>query len=81
MLWKVYMKLRTGSEQDRTQTQILNGVKSKVIIIIYPMGSGALSSRVKRSSRKAKNSPPSRAEVKNGGAITPLPLMFSWHNV
>jgi hypothetical protein len=28
---------------------------------------------------EANHSPPSSAEVKNGGAISPLPLMSSWH--
>jgi hypothetical protein len=34
---------------------------------------GSLSLRVKRPGRKSDHSPPSRAEVKNGGAINPLP--------
>jgi hypothetical protein len=34
-----------------------------------------LSSGVKRSGREANRSPPSSAEVKNGGAIPPLPPM------
>jgi hypothetical protein len=38
---------------------------------------GALSLGVKRSVRKADRSPPSSAEVKNGGAISPLPHTFS----
>jgi hypothetical protein len=33
---------------------------------------------VKRSRREADHSPPSSVEVKNGGAIPPLPHMSSW---
>jgi hypothetical protein len=40
---------------------------------------GALSPAVKRQVREADHSPPSNAEVKNGGAISPLPHMFSYH--
>jgi hypothetical protein len=32
----------------------------------------------KRKGREADHSPPSSAEVKNGGAIPPLPHMSSW---
>jgi hypothetical protein len=35
---------------------------------------GAVSLEVKRQGREADHSPPSSAEVKNGGAIPPLPL-------
>jgi hypothetical protein len=37
---------------------------------------GALSPRVKRLGREADHSPPTSAEVKNGGTITPLPHMY-----
>jgi hypothetical protein len=40
-----------------------------------PMGTG-----VKRPGREADHSPPSRAEVKKGGAIPPLPHMSSWRS-
>jgi hypothetical protein len=33
---------------------------------------------VKLSRREAYSSPPSSAEFKNGGAVTPLPHTFSW---
>jgi hypothetical protein len=40
----------------------------------YPMGTGgALSSGVKRPGHEADHSLPSNVEVKNGGAIPPLP--------
>jgi hypothetical protein len=39
---------------------------------------GALPAEVKRQGHVADHSPPSNAEVKNGGAIPPLPYMFSW---
>jgi hypothetical protein len=41
---------------------------------------GALSPGVKRPGREADYSPPSSAEVKNGGAVPPLLHMSSWHN-
>jgi hypothetical protein len=34
----------------------------------------------KRPGREADHSSPSSAEVKNGGAIPPLPHMSSWHS-
>jgi hypothetical protein len=48
----------------------------------YPMGCGGglFSPGLKRSRREADHSPPSMAKVKNGGAIPPLPHMFSWSN-
>jgi hypothetical protein len=39
--------------------------------------SGALSAWVKRKWREANHSPPSSTEVKNGGAIPPLPHISS----
>jgi hypothetical protein len=44
----------------------------------YPMGSGALSVGVKLPGSEADHSSPS-AEVKNGGAIPPLPHASSWN--
>jgi hypothetical protein len=41
---------------------------------------GALSPRVKRQGRAADHSPPSSAEVNEGGAIPPLSLLSSWHS-
>jgi hypothetical protein len=41
---------------------------------------GLFSPGVKRPGREAAHSPPSRAEVRNGGAIPPLPYMSSWHS-
>jgi hypothetical protein len=41
---------------------------------------GAFSPGVKLQEREADHSPPSSAEVKKGGAILPLPNMFSWHS-
>jgi hypothetical protein len=38
---------------------------------------GALSPGVKRPGREADHSPLSRAEIKNGGAIRPVPHTFS----
>jgi hypothetical protein len=39
---------------------------------------GALFPGVKRPGREADHSPPSSAEVKNGGAVPPLPYTSSW---
>jgi hypothetical protein len=39
-----------------------------------------LSPGVKRPGCKFDHSPPSSAEVSNGGAIPPVPLMFSWNS-
>jgi hypothetical protein len=41
---------------------------------------GALSLGVKRPGHEAESSPPSSAEVRNGGAIPPFHHMSSWHN-
>jgi hypothetical protein len=41
---------------------------------------GAISPGVKQPGRKADHSPPSSAEVNNGGDIPPLPHMSSWHS-
>jgi hypothetical protein len=40
----------------------------------------AISPCVKRQGREADHSPPSSVEVKNGGAIPPLPYVPSWHS-
>jgi hypothetical protein len=42
--------------------------------VSYLMGTGALSQGKKRPGRKADHSPPSCTEVKNDGAISPLPI-------
>jgi hypothetical protein len=39
----------------------------------YKMGTGALYPRIKQPGRETDHSPPSSSEVKNGGAIIPLP--------
>jgi hypothetical protein len=40
---------------------------------------GALSPGVKQLGHEGDHLPPSSAEVKNGGAIPPLPSMSSWY--
>jgi hypothetical protein len=40
----------------------------------------AISPGLKRLGREADNSPPSSAEVKNGGIIPPLPHVSSWNS-
>jgi hypothetical protein len=39
---------------------------------------GALSLEVRRPGREDDHSPPRSAEVKNGGAISPHPNIYSW---
>jgi hypothetical protein len=41
---------------------------------------GALSPGVKRQGREVDHSPPTSADVKNGGAIPPLLRMSSWRS-
>jgi hypothetical protein len=40
----------------------------------------SLSSKLKWLGREADHSPPSSSDVRNGGAVTPLPNMSSWHS-
>jgi hypothetical protein len=46
----------------------------------YPMGTGTAILGGKAQGREADHSPPSSAEVKNCGAIPPLPHVSSWHS-
>jgi hypothetical protein len=46
----------------------------------HPMGAGGDFPGGKAAGREANHLPPTSAEVKNGGAIPPLPHMSSWHN-
>jgi hypothetical protein len=43
------------------------------------MVTGGSSPEVKLPGREADHSPPASDEVKNGGAILPLPNTSSWH--
>jgi hypothetical protein len=45
----------------------------------YPTGTRGDFPGVKRPGREGDQSPPSSAEVKNGGAIPSLAHMSSWH--
>jgi hypothetical protein len=47
---------------------------------ISRLGTGAISTGVKRSGREADYLSPFSAEVKNGGAIPPLISMSSWYS-
>jgi hypothetical protein len=49
-------------------------ISGRVKIFLFPTESRLAAGRV------ADHSPPSSAEVKNGGAIPPLPHMSSWHS-
>jgi hypothetical protein len=53
--------------------QIGSGFRSA----FYLTGTGTFPLRVKRPDRETDHLPPSRAEVKKGGAITPLPYKLS----
>jgi hypothetical protein len=44
----------------------------------YPMRTGCFSPKVKQPGREADHQPPSNVEIKNGGAIPPLPNTSSW---
>jgi hypothetical protein len=46
----------------------------------YEVGGGGIFPGVKRPGREAGHSPPSNAEVKNGGTIPLLPHKSSWHS-
>jgi hypothetical protein len=46
----------------------------------YLMGRGAISLEVKRPRHEDNHLPPSNAEVKNGGAILPLPHTPLWYD-
>jgi hypothetical protein len=46
----------------------------------YTMDNAGFFPGVKRPGSESDNSPPSSAEVKNDGAIPPLPHMSSWHS-
>jgi hypothetical protein len=48
--------------------------------LTYPKGTGGSIPVVKEHGCEADHPPPSNAEVKNGGATSPLPSMSSWHN-
>jgi predicted heme/steroid binding protein len=45
----------------------------------YLIGTGSSFPGLKRPGREVDRSPPSSAEVKNGGAISALPRTSSWH--
>jgi hypothetical protein len=45
------------------------------------MGTESLSSKLKRLGRETDYSSPYSSDVRNGGAITPLPNISSWRNV
>jgi hypothetical protein len=45
----------------------------------HPVDTGSDFPRAKRSGREAAQLPPTSIEVKNGGAVLPLPHMSSWY--
>jgi hypothetical protein len=52
-------------------------LKKKSSVQLVPR---ALSPAVKRQGRETDHLPPPSAEVKNSGAVPPLPDMSSWHS-
>jgi hypothetical protein len=48
--------------------------KSPGILVSYPMDTGGSFSGVKQQRLEADHSPPSSAQIKNGGAVPPLPI-------
>jgi hypothetical protein len=76
----VGIRLRTGRPGfDSPQYKIFFSTGSGAHPASCLMGTGAGSPGVKRQEHKADHSPPSGVEVKNDGAIPPLPHMSSWH--
>jgi hypothetical protein len=69
-----------GSFPGRAKIFLFSVAFRPVHLASYPMGIGGSFLEVKRQGRKANYSPPSSAEVKNGGVIPPLPRMSSWHS-
>jgi hypothetical protein len=63
--FSLFHRVQTGSEAYPTS---------------YSTGTGAFFPVIKRQGRDADHSSPSSAEVKNGGAILPLPHTSSWHS-
>jgi hypothetical protein len=62
---------------EATDCSLLHSIQtgSRAHPASYPMGVGNFSPGVKRPDRDTNHSPPSSAEVKNGGTIPPLPPM------
>jgi hypothetical protein len=46
----------------------------------YPVGTGGSFPEFKAAGRETDHSPPSSAEVKNTGAVDPLPHISSWYS-
>jgi hypothetical protein len=79
--------IATGSRLDGRGVGVCIPARGNIFLIStgygahpasYSMGTGDYSPRVKCPGREDQHSPPSSAEVKNGGAIPPLPDTSSW---
>jgi hypothetical protein len=73
---------RPGFDSRHGKIFLVSTASRPVLGPIHPPAqwvSGTTSPGVKRPGREADHSPPFSAEVKNGGAIPPLPHMSSWH--
>jgi hypothetical protein len=79
------MTVKSTASWDVTE---LHGVISQKTIFfvqeLFPICNkwvpGALSPGVKQMGREADHSPPTSAEIKNGGAIPPFSHMSSWRS-
>jgi hypothetical protein len=75
-------RLRAGQQRSLGSCSLLHNVQARPTDhrASYKMGTWVVSPGVKRQKRVAHNSPPSSAEMQNGGAIPPLPHTPSWRD-
>jgi hypothetical protein len=62
-------------------SDVLKILKSDCVLHLMASKNGRAYSGLKQQGREADHSPPSSGEVKNGGAIPPLPHTFSWRTI
>jgi hypothetical protein len=74
--------VRPGFDSQQVKNSLLHSVQIDpgAHPASYPMGTGASFPGGKATGREADHSPPSSAEVKKGGAITPLLHTSSRHS-
>jgi hypothetical protein len=69
-------RLRTGRLRSRGLIPALYSTQPPIQCVL-----GAISPGIMCQGREADHSPPSNAEIKNNGAIPPLPHISSWRGV
>jgi hypothetical protein len=74
--WKVRLRFPVGTSDFSLLCCVQAGSEAHPAFL--PMDTGAHSPEAKRPGRVADHSPPSSAEIKNGGAMPPFPHMSSW---